>query len=120
MTDRACDPTCSPSTYMFCSPSCEIEWLRGTPTFRPMRPRGRETSNALVAVRTVLSRAETALEEIERGEYACDAGGYPLQGESGEWIKYQDEDYDEMRAALEHVVESLVWWRRTGRPRKGD
>jgi hypothetical protein len=86
----------------------------------PMRNRGRETSDALVSVRTVLSRAETALIEIERGEYACDDGGYPIRDESGEWITYPDEDYDEMRAALERVVESLEWWRRTGRPRKGD
>lgn len=92
--------------------------LRYTEPYRPMRDRGRETSNALVAVRTVLSRAETALQEIERGEYACDEGGYLIRDESGEWIIAHDEDYDEMRAALEHVVESLEWWRRTGRPRK--
>lgn len=93
-----------------------------TDTFRPMRDRGRETSNALVAVRTVLSRAETALEEIERGEHAPAVGsdGMTTRTVDGTWIEFHDEDYDEMRAALEHVVESLEWWRRTGRPRKGD
>lgn len=83
-----------------------------------MRDRGRETSDALVAVRTVLSRAETALREIEWGNNARDANDRPVRDSSGEWIGYHDEDYDEMRAALEHVVESLDWWRRTGRPRR--
>lgn len=85
-----------------------------------MRDRGRETSSSLVAMRTVLSRAETALDEIERGELVTrDVNDYLIvDSATGEFLPHQDEDYDEMRAALEHVVESLEWWRRTGRPRK--
>lgn len=99
------------------TPGCPTSPAPAPEDFRPMRDRGRETSNALVAVRTVLSRAETALQEIERGEH-YDAGGWIVRDSDGAWIEWHDEDYDEMRAALEHVVESLEWWRRTGRPRK--
>ncbi|GAA0627468.1 hypothetical protein HPO96_37080 [Kribbella sandramycini] len=94
------------------------EDLRYTEPYRPMRDRGRETSDALVAVRTVLSRAETALQEIDRPNYTRDEQGNPVFDSNGFRILSQDEDYDEMRAALEHVVESLEWWRRTGRPRR--
>lgn len=59
------------------------------------RDRGRETSSALVEVRTVLSRAETALDNLKR--------------------HYYDEDRDEMIDALTAVVEALSWWKRTGR-----
>lgn len=87
-------------------------------THRFMRDRGRETSNALVEVRTVLSRAETALYELDRGAYATHENGRAVMDSNGGYILVADEDYDEMRAALEHVVEALEWWRRTGRPRK--
>jgi len=92
--------------------------LRYTEPFRPMRDRGRETSSALTAVRTVLSHAETALAELEYGEVSRDDDDYPVLDSYGCLIRILDEDYDEMHAALEHVIESLEWWRRTGRPRK--
>lgn len=62
-------------------------------------PRGRETSNALAEVRTVLSRAETALDSLDRSGWYRD-----------------DADRGEMADAMREVVRLLDRWRRTGRP----
>ena len=97
-------------------PGCPTSPAPAPDASRPMRDRGRETSDALVEVRTVLSRAETALQEIERGDFARGEDGRIVRDTDGLPLRVHDEDYDEMRAALEHVVESLEWWRRTGRP----
>lgn len=64
--------------------------------------RGRDTSWELVEVRTVLSRAETAIESIGRGPFRMGP----------------DPEKDEMLYALATVVETLKRWRRTGRPLK--
>lgn len=68
-----------------------------------MADRGRDTSRELTEVRTVLSRAETALEYLHM---LRDRG-------------FKDPDAAEMRVALFEVVEKLSRWRRTGRPLKG-
>lgn len=64
--------------------------------------RGRDTSVELTEVRTVLSRAESAMVAVRRG---------PWRGEP-------DPEAGEMLAALERVVAELARWRRTGRPLK--
>jgi hypothetical protein len=70
------------------------------------RRKDKETS-ALTSVRTVHSRAETALKEIRRGnsringEFQYGGPPYPL-----------DEDFEGMELALEKVVELLAPWRR--------
>lgn len=66
--------------------------------------RGRDTSWELVEVRTVLSRAESAIKSITGGRH--------------QRPPYHDEDEAEMLDALGHVVEELKRWRRTGRPLK--
>lgn len=73
------------------------------------RSREKETT-ALTSVRTVRSRARTALVELERGNSKHD----------GEWtydVRFLDQDYEAMRAALETVLELLEPWRKGG-PRK--
>ena len=63
------------------------------------RDRGRETTFALTEVRTVLSRAETAVVSIRRFNHG------------------RDPEAEEMIAELRAVVERLERWRRTGRSR---
>jgi hypothetical protein len=82
--------------------------------------RGRDTSRALVEVRTVLSRAKTALFELERDERGTEFEH--KRDEQGRLIsrsKYKDPDHDEMVAALRQTVDALERWERTGRPLKG-
>jgi hypothetical protein len=68
--------------------------------------RGRETTWSLAEIRTVLSRAETALTSIaERPTRWPD-------------LYEHDLDHTEMVTALTDVVERLAPWRRTGRPKK--
>ena len=74
------------------------------------RSREKETS-ALTSVRTVHSRARTSLDELERGN----------SRHAGEWtyqVAFLDEDYEEMRAALETVVELLEPWAKKGRRKR--
>jgi hypothetical protein len=68
--------------------------------------RGRETAWSLAEIRTVLSRAQTALTSITE----CPTM-YPALWE-------HDPDHAEMVAALTDVVDRLSPWRRTGRPTK--
>ncbi|MGZ0151891.1 hypothetical protein ACXJJ3_32875 [Kribbella sp. WER1] len=85
-----------------------------------MRDRSNETSNTLTDVRTVLSRAETALYDVRRStesERDPDQPGYDRDNETWEeyldraYIRFEDEDKDEMTARLEQVVELLSPWR---------
>lgn len=92
---------------------------------------GRSTSSALVAVRTVLSSAETALHSWSNMQ--------PMETQPGKFIGYRHEPHDgydpetgylgrelvrphpeldEMREVLEEIVAKLDRWRRTGRPKK--
>lgn len=77
-------------------------------------PRGRETSNALTEIRTVLSRAESARTTLVRG------GGSEWPEVDGRTLysagRVQDRDHDEMVAALDDVIARLDRWRRVGRP----
>jgi hypothetical protein len=97
---------------------------------------GRVTSNPLTEVRTVLSRAESALSVLRHAKNDPDlrwSGGYlwKLDGVwdgAYPWRKTDEEleeiprivhpDLDEMIASLEGVVASLKKWERTGRPRR--
>lgn len=82
--------------------------------------RGRDSGEALTSVRTVLSRAETALEELgpdgAKTEWAPRTGdpaldNYPLR-KAG---RFEDPDAPAMREALRAVVAVLSPWRKTGR-----
>lgn len=82
--------------------------------------RGRDSGEALTSVRTVFSRAETALEELgpegTPTEWAPRTGdpeqdNYPLR-KAG---RFEDPDAPAMRAALRAVVALLGPWRKTGR-----
>lgn len=72
-----------------------------------MADRGRDTSDELTEVRTVLSRAESALHRFAFLRSAREQWGglYPVT----------DPDEQEMEAALNEVVSLLDRWRRTGR-----
>jgi hypothetical protein len=94
-----------------------------------VKDRSKETSNALTEVRTVLSRAETALYDVRRsheGKRNPDVPDYKhASGEDySEWhdrayIIYEDEDKAQMVAALERVVELLKPWAGKRRRPKG-
>lgn len=79
-----------------------------------MSERRNETSRALSEVRTVLSRAQTALETLERGpseyhgEYVAKA-----DGNGREWVttRFEDPEQAEMIEALRTAVVALDRWR---------
>lgn len=80
-----------------------------------MADRGRETSRALTEVRTVLSRAETALRALGGPtEHARDEHGDTVFVD-GDFVYEHDPDHVEMREALATAVQALGRWRRTGR-----
>ena len=91
---------------------------------------GRETSTLLTEVRTVLSRAETALYGYgaDRSWISAKAAllieGEKGHRENGHYIvdspavRIPHPDRDEIQAALEQVVELLSPWRRTGPKKK--
>lgn len=64
---------------------------------------GRRTSDELTEARTVLSRAESALERFEWIE---------------RYVSIEDPEHEKIHAALTKVVELLAPFRRTGRPRR--
>lgn len=76
-----------------------------------MRDRSKEKeTSALTSVRTVHSRALTAIEEINRGNWRVD--GVYVGREA-----IPDEDAPEMLAALEKAVELLEPWAKKRRKR---
>lgn len=87
--------------------------------------RGNETTQALTEVRTVLSRAETALVSLER-ERASE--GTPLSSwqlrfpdeydTHGDGLQHADPDIDDMIDALNETVKRLDKYRRTGKTRR--
>jgi len=88
--------------------------------------RGQDTSSELTEVRTVLSRAENALETVERrivrGDYRTDWGhGYCEDRQTctdeAHWHR-TDPDAQDMAEALANVVRLLDRWRRTGATRR--
>ena len=103
----------------------------------PPEDLGRSTSGALTEVRTVLSRAQTALLELEApfvgmhrelgGPRWEVKGSRPIFGEpdekgrrwgTGEWttaVVVPHPQGDDMVAAMRKVVELLEPWERTGR-----
>lgn len=102
-----------------------------------MDDRSNDTSTALTEVRTVRSRALSAIHRLEgewAGEYYEDPDYPPYDGYQGpgldrqayqEWftgmiaarIKMADRDHDEMIAALERVAEILEPWAKGRRKR---
>lgn len=86
--------------------------------------RGREVTNALTEIRTVLSRAETALAVLDCGPSEWRQDGFEEPNAAGYrtpiHVREADPDQDEMVDALREVVVLLARWRRTGRPLKGD
>lgn len=68
-----------------------------------MTDRGRDTSWELTEVRTVLSRAETALDIFQRHQQ-CTSTDHQ-----------HDPDVDRMAYALEQVSDLLCEWRKTGK-----
>lgn len=90
---------------------------------------GRLTSSALVEVRGILSRVETALAYstfdkntliVKEGDFRMIPGATeaPFSGHYGRITVEPHPELAEMKAALEQVVELLGPWRRTGRPTK--
>lgn len=84
--------------------------------------RGRDSGEALTSVRTVLSRAETALEELgpdgsktewppRTGRAEDDWDGYAERKAA----KFEDPDAPAMRTALRTAIAVLSPWRKTGR-----
>jgi hypothetical protein len=87
---------------------------------------GRCTSMALTEVRTVLKRAESALEAIPRegsryyDELVIQGDVYDIYGKDPDRQAISPHpERDEMIAALEQCVRLLERWRRTGRPLRG-
>lgn len=84
--------------------------------------RGHEVTNALTEVRTVLSRAETALAILDRGPSEWRQVGFE-EPNAADYrapihVREPDPDQDEMAEALREVVVLLARWRRTGGPLK--
>lgn len=87
-----------------------------------MRDRSEDTGRALVEVRTVHSRARTALATVRRSVEGWRDPNQPdwdrAGGETWEqwnarsWITFYDEDRDDMIAALEKAVALLERWAR--------
>lgn len=85
--------------------------------------RGRDSGEALTSVRTVLSRAETALGELgpdgARTEWPPKTGDREQDGYSvREAGMFEDPDAPAMRQALRAVVALLGPWRKTGRTKR--
>lgn len=85
--------------------------------------RGRDSGEALTSVRTVLSRAETALEELgadgTRNEWPPRTGDRERDDYSVRLAgRFEDPDAPAMRTALRAVVALLGPWRKTGRTKR--
>lgn len=85
--------------------------------------RGRDSGEALTSVRTVLSRAETALEELgpegARTEWPPKTGDRERDRYSDREARmFEDPDAPAMRQALRAVVALLGPWRKTGRTKR--
>jgi hypothetical protein len=97
------------SFYAQPDPEDEADVCPGTEV--PLPSRGNDVSEELTEVRTVLKRAETALQNIRDAR----AGAT-----SRAWSRYpqpfnHDPDTDEMILVLEQAVQGLAKWRKTGR-----
>lgn len=85
--------------------------------------RGRDSGSALTSVRTVLSRAETALEELgpdgARNEWPPRTGDRERDDYAVRLAaRFEDPDALAMRQALRAVVALLDPWRKTGRTKR--
>lgn len=81
--------------------------------------RSRDVSDALTEVRTVLSRAESAIDRIN--SLALVQTTYAKDPNSWRQIKVpyeQDPDREDMVLALERVVHELARWRKAGKGRR--
>ncbi|MFJ8752327.1 hypothetical protein ACIREO_23770 [Streptomyces sp. NPDC102441] len=78
--------------------------------------RGREVSRLLTEVRTVLSRAVSALPAGPTEPLYEADGRRPLYDNRDQWVRAYDPDHDAIRAVLQDVIALLAPWQRTGRP----
>lgn len=78
--------------------------------------RGRDTSNELTEVRTVLSRAETALNRLFNLPDEGAFWNHKTCSYEKRWVR--DPDREEMIDALSRVCDELVQWTRTGRAKR--
>lgn len=100
------------------SPRVHIAAVNGAST-----DRGMDSGEALTSVRTVLSRAETALKELgpdgTKREYPPKT---PDRGRDNHAVRraamFEDPDAHAMRDALRAVVALLSPWRKTGRTKR--
>lgn len=92
-----------------------------TPEVDPLHPRGRESGEALTEIRTVLSRAESALGRIgppgTETEWLARQSGVPVTYDERKAGRHEDPDADRMRTALTAVIAALEMWRKTGSTR---
>ena len=70
-----------------------------------MTDRGRDRNHVLSEIRTVHSRAKTALAAL-------------VSHKDSNYAGWHDPDQDEMIVALEEVIEKLDRWKKTGAPAK--
>lgn len=81
----------------------------------PAAERGRDVSHILTEVRTVLSRAESALRDRPT-EPLYQQGGRRGLYDNGRQVHAYDRDHEALQRALKSVIALLAPWRRTGRP----
>ena len=86
--------------------------------------RGRDTSEELTEIRTVLSRAEDARRTLWRyqQEEISRAGHWDFAQDPPVYVTDStdpDPDIDDMIRALDTAILALDRWRRTSRPKKG-
>lgn len=86
---------------------------------------GRMTSSALTEVRTVLSRAETAMWVLHREQdLILEHGKWERNPETGKCgyagrVEIPHPELDDMRRAMAQVVALLESWQKTGKSRNG-
>lgn len=93
-----------------------------------MEDRSEDVSNALTEVRSILTRAETAMDNLVRdsyrGNYSTPVYGYVAGSwrHTGEYRqptgREPDPDTEAMYYALERVVRDLSRWRRAGKRKR--
>ena len=81
---------------------------------------GRLSSGVLTEVRTVLSRARTALDSLENNPHLVLESAQPIRDEEGGFVGWTEPvtvkhpDIEEMIAVLSFTVDKLSKWKRTG------
>lgn len=116
----------APAERLHTSVSCDWVALRPVPlttgqaptasSDTPRTDRGRDASRALTEIRTVLSRAQTARQLLDRPtEYQLHTAPRDSRDIDFSLPQVEDPDADAMRDALDQAIELLSRWQRTGR-----